>query len=212
MPGAARHDKRYVWREASAYRSFKEKHKQNVLRAPLVYSSLRQNTTKMSGEKLRPTEASVKTRSKCLARTFRLQKLPAGQKLQAKHDQHVWQEPSVSRSFRQNTTKMSGKNLPSPEASGKTRPKCLARSFGPQKPQAKHDQNVWQEASVYRSFRQNTIKMSGKKLRSTEASGKTRPKCLARSFRLQKLQAKHDQNVWQEASVYRSFKQNTCRP
>ena len=140
----------------------------------------------MSGEKLRPTEASKKstnkmscahlwstvasgkTRPKCLARNFGLQKL------QSKHDRNVWRELSAYRSFRQKTIKMSGKNHRSTEASGKTRPKCLARNFGLLKPQAKHDLNVWQEASVYRSFRQNMTKMSGKKLPSTEASGKTR--------------------------------------
>jgi len=120
-----------------------------------------------------------------LARTFRQQKL------QAKHDQNVWRETSDYRSFRQNTTNVFCENLPPTEASGKTRPKCLARNFGPQKPQARHSQNVWQEASVYRSLKQNTTNMSGKKHSFTEASGKTRPKCLARSFRLQKLQTKH---------------------
>ena len=136
---------------------------------PSAYRSFRQNTINMSGKNLPLTEPSGKTRPKCLART------------------------SIYRSLRQDTINMSGVNPPPTEASGKTQPKCLARSVGLQKPQAKHDQHVWQEASVYRSFRQNTIKMSGKKRPSTEASGKTRPKCLARSFGLQKPQAKQDQ-------------------
>ena len=120
-------------------------------------------------------------------------------------------EPSASRSFKQNTTKTSGEKLRTTEASGKTQPMCSARTFRLQKLQVKHGQNVWQGTSVHRSLRQDIAKMSGKKLRSTEVSSKTRPTCLARSIRLRKLQAKHDQNVWQEASVYRSFRQNTCR-